>query len=282
MLLSIIYILGMASCGISGSKKSYQLHGFFFCVPAVFFASHGGGLIRDLFILRVFPAAFSHECLPDILVALCSGVLYRTLALKRTSKNVIEPLINMLDALSLGSFISIGVDKALALGASQITAFLSGTFTALGGGIVSSMLCGQPILEILTRNRAYRIVVILGATLYTHLVANGTNAILAQYNLVVYTLCFASLTSNSYLSVIAKPLIDMLQPTMAIITLIPALIMTAQYLPNVPYTYILQYPYPYPAGALPKYASNTELHIWHTLNPLTLKQLCPRRFSRGR
>lgn len=282
-ILEFIYYLGIASCGIQGSKKLYQQFSFFFCLPAVFLSSHGGGLIRDLFILRVYPAAFAYKCLPDILVALCSGVLYRRLYLKHTFKNALDLFADITDALGLGTFIAMGVDKALNLGACQSIAVISGTATALCGGITCSILCGQPIRKVLTTNTAYRIVAIMGAFLYTHSRAKGINPILAQYNLVLYTLCFVSLASNCYFrAVVTKLLSSMLQPAMVIVTLTPALASTAQYQSNIYNIYISQHLYSQPARVPQRYLSNTNLHIWRTANSLTLKQRCPRRFSRGR
>ena len=73
--LSFIYYLGIIACGIQGSKKSCQQYKEL-CLPASFLAAMGGGMIRDLLILFVFPAAFTVSCILDDAVAICAGLIY--------------------------------------------------------------------------------------------------------------------------------------------------------------------------------------------------------------
>ena len=217
-LLSIIYYFGIFACGIQGSQKSYKHH-IFLCFPASFLASLGGGLCRDLFILLVFPVAFTKSSLPEITIAICSSFFYRIYQQKYAIQNILKPFITLTDALGLGTFIAIGVDKALDSGTSPIIALCSGIITALGGGILSSLLCGQSICKILSTNISYRIITILGAIIYIYSLTNGINKEIAQYGLILYTLTFVMVTNYNLKTILIKCQMDLFQLPSKIIIL---------------------------------------------------------------
>ena len=203
-LLSIIYYLGIFVCGIQGSQKSCNHHKFL-CFPASFLSALGGGLLRDLFILFVFPVAFTKICLPEVTIAICAGFLYRKYLQKHTiTKNILKPLVTLIDSLALGTFIAIGINRALDYGANPIIALFSGITTALGGGILSSLLCGQSIYKILTTNIYYRFITILGAIIYTYSLTNDINKLTAQYILILYTLIFIMISNYGFKTTLIK------------------------------------------------------------------------------
>lgn len=192
-LLSAIYYFGIMACGIQGSKKA-QRHAFL-CCPASFLAALGGGMLRDLFILFVFPAALTKDSIPDIIFALCAGTLSYILSQKNAYMEALNHITCIADAFGLGTFIAMGVDRAIQFGASYSIAFICGIITALGGGILSSLLCNHSIYEVLTTSIGYRVTTIIGAFMYILCLYNGIDQATAQYWLILYTALFVLLTS---------------------------------------------------------------------------------------
>lgn len=217
-LLSIIYYLGILACSIQGSQKTYKHH-MLLCFPASFLASLGGGLCRDLFILLVFPVAFTKSSLPEIAIAICSSFFCRICQQKYAIQNILKPFVTLTDALGLGTFIAIGIDRALESGTSPIVALCSGIITALGGGILSSLLCGQPIYKILSTNISYRIITILGAIIYIYSLTNGIDKTVAQYGLILYTLTFVMISHYDLKTIFIKYQTDLFQLPSKIIIL---------------------------------------------------------------
>ena len=263
--LSAIYYFGLIACGIQGSEKSCQQNDIF-CLPASFLAALGGGILRDLFILAVYPVAFTKACILDISVALIAGALHHIL-LRKNPPQKIAKLVTILDSLGLGTFIAIGVDKALSLGSDPFIAICSGIITALGGGILSSAFCGNSVHEILTQGHTYRIITSFGTLFYLCCLINGTDPVTAQYLLIHYIFFFITASSNDYKS-ICKDLIYITQNPIVVVQT------------NIYFTYILYQPYTFSAPNYMLYRKS--LYIKYTVTILNPKSRCPRRFSRGR
>jgi uncharacterized membrane protein YeiH len=99
----------------------------------------GGGLLRDL-LLNVTPLALqSNWYLPITVVAALLGMLLIRLFRR------LDPLITLLDALTIGLFGAIGASKALALGLPEVPAVFVGVVSAVGGSILRDMLLNLPI-----------------------------------------------------------------------------------------------------------------------------------------
>lgn len=194
---NILYFLGMAVCGALGAEKSNRKEN----IPIyIFFSSYlsslGGGLTRDL-ILHVPPFALSFNCLPDLFVALIAGYIYIILARKDINMRHISNTITVLDALTLPTFIVIGVDKALSLGHCTFVTFLSGLITALGGGVWSSILSGTNVAKVLKSNLLYRTVTALNTLFYITLLKSGLTHDAAQYIIVACTFTMILATSDT-------------------------------------------------------------------------------------
>lgn len=276
-LLLIIYYIGITSCCIQGVEKSCGKHESF-CFLLAFFSSLGGGMFRDLFGLFVFPLALTRDCIPEILIALCTVFLYRTLSWKHAMlQSKIKQFTMITDSLGLGTFIAFGIDRALKLGANQITAFCCGIVTALGGGILSSLLCGKSLREVLTANIPYRVITIIGAILYMYFLTNGINPITAQYCLILYTLFFIPMSDCN----LEATLLRFFRYPTEMLTPIP--MGAAFYQLN---TCSLCIPGQPPISyffSRSDVAWDMKLScIEHTAKLLNFKSLCPRRFSRGR
>src|SRR5690606_16257140 len=88
----------------------------------------GGGFLRDI-LLGVTPAAFSNNyyLLVSIGAALIGMMLPRLF-------QRLDPLVNLLDAISIGMFGAIGTTKALSMGLPVVPSLFIGTIAAVGGG----------------------------------------------------------------------------------------------------------------------------------------------------
>ena len=278
-LLSVIYYLGIIACGIQGSKKSCYQHKWF-CLPTSFLAAMGGGIIRDLFILFVFPAAFTMSCMPDVTIALCAGLIYRLIPERNKVQNILRHLVILIDALGVGSFIALGVDKALSLGATQDIAFCCGIITALGGGILSALICGQTIREVMTTNVTYRIITISSTLLYLYCLSIGINQIVAQYWLILHTASFISISSYTSIDILIR-FISAIKCLKTLAIVIPAF--SILYKQNACTLFISPYLMTHYFYNLSYYSkSKCVLYIRHTNVLLNIRLRCPRRFARGR
>lgn len=162
----IIYYLGIASCAAQGAEKGkYEKN-----MPILLYIANafGGGFLRDI-ILNVHPWLLTLSALPDLILVSISGFLYTFcfFVLKANSKyyNITKQLITITDALGLGSFISIGMDKALIHSNNIFTIITCGYVTAIGGGLLAS---GKPLTKIFKRNSTicYHLVTLLGCCYY--------------------------------------------------------------------------------------------------------------------
>ena len=99
----------------------------------------GGGFLRDI-LLSTTPAAFSiNWYLLTATLAAFVGMLVPRLFDK------VDPVITLLDAVSIGMFGAIGATKALALGLPILPALFIGTVSAVGGGVLRDMILNIPI-----------------------------------------------------------------------------------------------------------------------------------------
>lgn len=131
--------------------------------------SVGGGVIRDILLGVLPPAMFVDPryviaavgvSLMTFVVALCLGDRF----LQRIER--LGPLINALDAVGLGIFVTVGVDAAVRAGYGD-NAFLSvfvGTMTGVGGGILRDQLVGR--VPMVLQKHVYVLAAIAGAIAY--------------------------------------------------------------------------------------------------------------------
>lgn len=131
--------------------------------------SVGGGVIRDILLGVLPPAMFVDPryviaavgvSLVTFVVALCLGNRF----LQRIER--LGPLINALDAVGLGIFVTVGVDAAVRAGYGD-NAFLAvfvGTMTGVGGGILRDQLVGR--VPMVLQKHVYVLAAIAGAIAY--------------------------------------------------------------------------------------------------------------------
>ncbi|MBR23127.1 MAG: hypothetical protein CMF57_11935 [Leifsonia sp.] len=99
----------------------------------------GGGLLRDL-LLNVPLATLQ----TNWYVLVATGAALLGMLLERVLSRV-NPLITVLDALTIGLFGAIGTTKALALGLPEVAAVFVGVLAAVGGSILRDLLLNLPI-----------------------------------------------------------------------------------------------------------------------------------------
>lgn len=136
-------MLGTAVFAISGAlsagRKHFDLSGVILvtCLVVV-----GGGTLRDL-LLGLTPVFWVKQPLYLVVPAL-TGVLFFLLGQRWHPP---YRLFLVADALGLGTFTVIGVEKALGLGLHPAIAVLMGTLTGVGGSVLRDLICGEvPLL----------------------------------------------------------------------------------------------------------------------------------------
>lgn len=120
----------------------------------------GGGFIRDT-LLGNLPATSLRD--PWSMVAVLGGIVVVVLFGKRLSR--VAPLLDFLNALALGLFAVVGVAHARAADLPFINTVLIGTLSAVGGGMLVSVLQGQ-IPRVLLASTPHALLAVLGSLTY--------------------------------------------------------------------------------------------------------------------
>ena len=192
-ILMLVYYLGIASCCIQGLKKAENTTKFasIFLLCEVL-TSLGGGFLRDVFLLNSYPFALSPESIPEYSIAILSIAMYKFIK----NKKIMDYVILYTDAAGLAQFISIGTDKAIDNGSNSFIALLCGIVTAVGGGTLSSSICGSRLVNTIYSNFSYIAVVICGNSLYIIMLKNGFEYNTLNLFLTIYTFLFAPLCNK--------------------------------------------------------------------------------------
>ena len=130
--------------GITGAlvaiDRGYDVIGLF----AIAFATGvGGGLIRDgIFIQKGPPFVTTGQGYIVVILASCVTAFLFRLRLRRLNRT-----IAILEALGLGAYAVVGVDKSFAAGLSVEASLVVGTINAVGGGLLRDVLVrDEPLL----------------------------------------------------------------------------------------------------------------------------------------
>lgn len=99
----------------------------------------GGGILRDVLLSEVPAALSSNWYLIVATAAALMGMLLERLLSR------LGPLVNVLDALTIGLFGAIGTTKALSMGLPEVPAIFVGVLSAVGGSILRDLLLNRPI-----------------------------------------------------------------------------------------------------------------------------------------
>lgn len=129
----------------------------------------GGGVIRDVLLGELPPAMFQNPvyALTAIGVSLAAFVIALCMRERFVSRmERLGWLINLLDSVGLGIFVTVGVDAAIRAGFGDnvfLTLFVA-TMTGVGGGIMRDQLVGR--VPMVLRKHIYVMAAIGGAVLY--------------------------------------------------------------------------------------------------------------------
>ncbi len=125
---------------LAGMRRGYDIIGVFFLAMIT---AGGGGLIRDGLLLSSGPAGILLDA-RYLLVVLAAAILTK---LFHRHVHRLNRTIAVIDALGLGAFAVLGVQRTLDAGLSIPAAMLGGTLTAVGGGLMRDVLVREePLL----------------------------------------------------------------------------------------------------------------------------------------
>lgn len=183
--MEIIYyidLLGTMVFAISGAMAAMRHHiDLFGAAFTGFVTAIGGGSLRDIF-LNLRPVWVDDG---NYLLAILTGVLIAVLS--RSILGRLARTLFLFDALGIGFFTVVGVQKSLAYDSSGIAAVVLGMFSAVMGGVTRDTLLNETPL--IFRREIYATACLLGAILFFTLdsfgVSYNINASLSVITVVV-------------------------------------------------------------------------------------------------
>jgi uncharacterized membrane protein YeiH len=137
----------------SGVKKKLDAFGV---GVLAFVAGNAGGVVRDLLIGAVPPAAINDW--RYVAVSLAAGAV--TFVWYPNVKRL-QPIVLMFDAAGLGLFAVAGTQKALAVGINPFVSALLGMLTGIGGGVLRDLLVNE--IPVVLRADLYALAALAGA-----------------------------------------------------------------------------------------------------------------------
>lgn len=163
-------LLGTMVFAISGcsaaAQKNIDVFGITFCG---FVTAIGGGSLRDVF-LNTQPVWINDS---NYLLAICIGVLITIFFKVGLSK--LHKTLFLFDALGIGFFTVVGLQKSLSFDVPEATATVMGMFSAVMGGVIRDTLLHETPL--IFRKEVYATACLFGAVLYIILLKLGVNTV---------------------------------------------------------------------------------------------------------
>ncbi|CAM3795924.1 trimeric intracellular cation channel family protein [Parendozoicomonas haliclonae] len=161
MLLYFLDLLGTGVFAATGAMVAARRNmDIFGALVLAFVTAVGGGTIRDA-ILGSTPVFWITDTLYLQVVCLATAVTLLGKAWWHRTRHMVQ----VLDALGLGVFTVIGVEKALSLNAEPMIAVIMGMLTGAGGGAIRDVLAGR--VPMVLRQEIYATAAIAGGVLYT-------------------------------------------------------------------------------------------------------------------
>lgn len=163
--LLVLDLIGTFVFALSGATAGIRNRLDLFGVLVLsFVAGNAGGIVRDLLIGAVPPAAISDGRF--LAVSLLAGMItfWRMSIIDRLRNPVL-----LFDAAGLGLFAVAGTQKALAYGLNPLMAALFGMVTGIGGGMARDVLLGE--IPVVLRADLYALAALAGAAV---VVVGGT------------------------------------------------------------------------------------------------------------
>ena len=171
LVLDIINIIGIISFAAAGAMiaidKETDLFGVIFLSLITCF---GGGIMRDVLvgeaIGRTIPVFFT-ELKMEIIVCVLTALVVFLIAFVMKDRYIkeeetVEKINNVLDALGLGVFASVGMGAYMALG--PFIAIIMGAISSFGGSLLRDVILRD--IPFILRKRVYAVAAILGSASY--------------------------------------------------------------------------------------------------------------------
>jgi len=191
--LEIIYyidLLGTMVFAISGAMAAMRHNiDLFGAAFTGFVTAIGGGSLRDIF-LNLRPVWVDDG---NYLLAILAGVLIAILS--RSILGRLARTLFLFDALGIGFFTVVGVQKSLAYDSSGIAAVVLGMFSAVMGGVTRDTLLNETPL--IFRREIYATACLLGAILFFTLDSFGVSYNI-NASLSVITVVFVRVIAVKY------------------------------------------------------------------------------------
>ncbi|AXY75497.1 trimeric intracellular cation channel family protein [Paraflavitalea soli] len=181
--LNIIDILGTIAFAVSGafSAMERKLDPFGVVILA-FVTAIGGGTLRDVLIGNTPVAWLRNEMTATVILATAFITLFFGRYVKQFQKTLF-----LFDALGLGVFTLIGMEKGLRMQLSPGICIALGTITACFGGVIRDVLLNN--VPLIFQREIYASACILGGSLYLLLqktgLSNDWNTIIAILTIVL-------------------------------------------------------------------------------------------------
>lgn len=158
--LAAVFLMALTGV-IEAIRREYDIIGL--CVLALA-TGVGSALIRDgIFLQNGIPAVLLDDrYLLAVAVAAILGLAFGTKAV------ISERLIALVDALALGAYAVVGVEKTLALGLGIVPAVLVGVVNACGGGVLRDLFTGEKPM-VFKPGQFYALAALIGCILYVPL-----------------------------------------------------------------------------------------------------------------
>lgn len=156
-------ILGTIVFAISGAvsacRKGYDLTSV---IVIAFAVGNGGGTMRDVLIgaTPVFWISQSSYIIVSVITAIVVFLLGEKIDFNRKS-------LLIADAIGLGIFAIAGAEKTLAMHLPPLVAVMMGVLSAVGGGAIRDILCGD--VPLIFKPEIYATAALAGATIFVPL-----------------------------------------------------------------------------------------------------------------
>jgi len=172
--------------GLAAVRRGYDVVGL---LALALVTGVGGGLLRDgLFIQAGPPVVATDARYVYVVMAACVVA-----AVMRDRVGRFELIFSLIDALGLGAYAAVGVQKSLDAGLSAPAAILVGVVNACGGGVARDILTREEPL-LFKPGEFYALAASLGACMYEMLVMKaGVAPAAAAWATIGATFVFRSL-----------------------------------------------------------------------------------------
>lgn len=164
----LIDLCGTMVFAISGAMAANRKHiDVFGATFTGFVTAIGGGSLRDVF-LNLRPVWVDDG---NYLLAILIGVIISIVANKQIDK--LARTLFFFDAIGIGFFCIVGVQKSLSYGSSEVAAIILGMFSAVMGGVIRDTLLNETPL--IFHKEIYATACLAGAILYVILRSAGVD-----------------------------------------------------------------------------------------------------------